>query len=92
MLIQLIKNIKSPVLDVGCGMGGLSSQLLEKGYKTVGHTLDNLQYEHIRQNLPELEVINSKFENMDRERYSLYFGTIINSESMQYINLEICGR
>ena len=25
---------------------------------------------------------------MDRERYSRYFGTIINSESMQYINLE----
>ncbi|HEB30765.1 MAG TPA: class I SAM-dependent methyltransferase [Spirochaetes bacterium] len=88
MLIKLIKDKKSPVLDVGCGMGGLSSLLLEKGYNAVGLTPDNLQYEHIRGNLPGLEVINSKFENMDRERYSRYFGTIINSESMQYINLE----
>ncbi len=88
MLIELIKDKKSPVLDVGCGMGGLSSLLLEKGYNAVGLTPDNLQYEHIRENLPGLEVINSKFEKMDRERYSRYFGTIINSESMQYINLE----
>jgi SAM-dependent methyltransferase len=88
MLIKLINDRESPVLDVGCGMGGLSSLLLEKGFKAVGLTPDHLQCEHIREKFPALEVINSKFENMDGKRYRQYFGTIINSESMQYINLE----
>jgi 2-polyprenyl-3-methyl-5-hydroxy-6-metoxy-1,4-benzoquinol methylase len=89
MLVGLITDRESPVLDVGCGMGVLSRKLLDKGFKAVGLTQDHLQYEHIKENIPELEVINSKFENLDRERYFQYFGTIINSESMQYMLLVI---
>ena len=64
----LIKNYKltnqSSVLDVGCGMGGLSKILFDNNLKVQALTPDNNQKEYIKSKYPNLiltkEVKNSK--------------------------------
>jgi len=85
---QLIKQIKEkglPVLDVGCGMGGLSKILLDNNIPVEALTPDINQKKHIAQKYPELTCHHIKFEKFETDKQ---FGTIINSESLQYIKLE----
>lgn len=85
VMIEQINNKEEWVLDVGCGMGGLSTILLEKGYKVQSLTPNLLQKRYINQKKPDLTVHNLKFEELNTTDK---FGTIINSESLQYINLD----
>lgn len=86
IMIEQITNQQDLLLDVGCGMGGLSAILNEKGYKVQALTPNVLQKRYINQKQPELMVHHLKFEELEtQEKY----GTIINSESLQYINLDI---
>ena len=85
VMIEKINNQKDSVLDVGCGMGGLSTILLDKGYKVQSLTPNLLQKRYINQKKPDLTVHNLKFEELQTNDK---FGTIINSESLQYINLD----
>lgn len=78
----------SPVLDVGCGLGGLMHLLDQRGYEVTGLTPDRFQVAFIREKYPDYKLIHSKFERMDPEAYKNHFGTVINSESLQYIKLD----
>jgi len=84
---KIIDN-EAPVLDVGCGLGSLCKLLSTRGYKPVGLTPDHFQYNFIKENYPEIEIIYSKFETMDYKSYRHAFGTIITAESLQYLNLD----
>ena len=46
------------------------------------------QIAYIEQKYPTLELIRGRFEDIDVEANAGRFGTIINSESFQYVNLE----
>src|SRR5580704_8682290 len=52
LLIDLAGNPSDPVLDIGCGMGGLSRMLRDRGFSPTALTPDRMQIAHIQKNLP----------------------------------------
>jgi len=84
-IIDLITDKKGLILDVGCGMGGLSAILTEQKFNVEALTPNKNQIRHIQNKYKNIPVHNCKFEEVEEtKRYS----TVINSESFQYINLE----
>lgn len=84
-IIRQIKNEQSTILDVGCGMGGFANLMLSKGLQVEVLTPNKNQINHIQTKYPSLKNYHTKFEKLETEKT---YGTIINSESLQYINLE----
>jgi cyclopropane fatty-acyl-phospholipid synthase-like methyltransferase len=78
-----------PVLDVGCGMGGLSNFLLSKGINVEALTPDRNQIAYIERLDHGLVCHHSRFEKFVSAKK---FGTVINSESIQYLNLDAAFR
>ena len=85
ILIKQISDTGKKVLDVGCGMGGLSNILYEKGFQVESLTPDNNQKNYITSKYKQLKVHHMKFEDFKSEND---FNTVINSESLQYIDLD----
>jgi cyclopropane fatty-acyl-phospholipid synthase-like methyltransferase len=74
-----------PVLDVGCGMGGLSHMLTQRGFQVDGVTPNDQQVAYLRKRFPQVTAHHCKFQDLvTRQTYA----SIINSESLQYIPLE----
>lgn len=88
LLLERISDRDAPVLDVGCGMGGLLNLLLEKGFSPVALTPDHTDAEYIKKKYPYIPIIESKFEDMPETSYQEFFGTVVTSESLQYLNLD----
>lgn len=88
IIIQNITDKERPVLDGGCGMGGLSRELKARGFKPVALTPDSSQVDYIRRKYPEMELTQCRFEEYDVVHNRHRFGTVINSESLQYMDLE----
>lgn len=84
-IIDQIKNHDDSILDVGCGMGGLSALMIQKGLKPEALTPNRNQKSHIDSKYKGLICHQCKFEDFNSDKK---FGTIINSESLQYISLE----
>jgi cyclopropane fatty-acyl-phospholipid synthase-like methyltransferase len=87
-LVNLVSDTQSPILDVGCGMGGLLRIMNARAYNATGLTPDKNQVKHIRETYPN-EVLEMKFEDLPSEKYIQHFGTVITSESLQYLDLSI---
>ncbi|HEB33248.1 MAG TPA: methyltransferase domain-containing protein [Spirochaetes bacterium] len=88
LLISKMKDKDSPVLDVGCGMGGLIGLLLMQGFAPVALTPDRYQIDYVQKKYPKTEILDTKFEHMPLEKYKSHFGTVIMSESLQYQKIE----
>lgn len=89
LLIERVTDLASPVLDVGCGMGGLSKMLLDRGMQPTALTPDRIQAEHIRRAYPKIPVIQAKFEDLpDPDSHAGRYGTVVTSESLQYLKLD----
>ncbi len=86
-LLELVKDSDSPILDVGCGMGGLLGLMNQKGFNAIGLTPDINQAKHIREKYCNT-LLECRFEDMDATKYHSYFGTVITSESLQYLSLD----
>jgi cyclopropane fatty-acyl-phospholipid synthase-like methyltransferase len=84
-IIQQIKDCTAPILDVGCGMGGLAKLMSDKELKVEVVTPNKNQIAHIKHKYSELKYYHTKFEKLESENT---YGTIIHSESLQYINLD----
>ena len=84
-IIDKIKRKEEYILDVGCGMGGLAKIIKEKNLKVEVLTPNKNQIDHIQFKYPELKFYHSKFENL---KTSMSYGTIIHSESLQYMDLD----
>jgi cyclopropane fatty-acyl-phospholipid synthase-like methyltransferase len=87
-LLEFVIDRAAPVLDSGCGMGGLSRCLLDRGFQTVSLTPDANQIAYIRENLPGASLIHARFQDTDLAAHMNRFGTVIHSESLQYIPLD----
>ena len=84
-IVDLITDKDGHILDVGCGMGGLSAILAEQKFNVEALTPNRNQIRHIQQKYKHIPVHNCKFEDVaETKKYK----TVINSESFQYINLE----
>lgn len=84
LIIDHIKDKSSLVLDVGCGMGGLSNMMKTRGLNPECLTPNRNQIAFINKTMPDVITYACKFEDLaTNKKYS----TIINSESLQYIDL-----
>jgi cyclopropane fatty-acyl-phospholipid synthase-like methyltransferase len=86
-IIDLIKDFSNPVLDIGCGMGGLLRIMNERNLQAIGITPDINQIQYIRNTYPN-QVIAARFEDMDTKGFVEHFGTVLTSESLQYLKLD----
>jgi cyclopropane fatty-acyl-phospholipid synthase-like methyltransferase len=87
-LLQLVEDKQSPILDIGCGMGGLIALMQKAGLNPTALTPDVNQAKHIREKYISVPLMEMKFEDINVQDYVSFFGTVITSESLQYLNLE----
>jgi cyclopropane fatty-acyl-phospholipid synthase-like methyltransferase len=87
-LLELVTDTRLPILDIGCGMGGLLGMMNKKGWTAIGLTPDKNQAYHIRNKYPNT-LLECKFEELDSSQYKKHFGTVITSESLQYLQTDI---
>ncbi len=87
ILEQMTAPRHTAVLDVGCGMGGLLGMIVQKGYPVTGLTPDKNQITYIRQKYPDIPLIHAGFQELSPEKHRGRYGTVIFSESLQYIDL-----
>jgi SAM-dependent methyltransferase len=87
LLLELVGDPADLVLDVGCGMGGLCRMLNDRHFKPVALTPDRLQASHMGATQPAVPVIRCKFEALRAGEHCAAFGTVITSESLQYLKL-----
>jgi cyclopropane fatty-acyl-phospholipid synthase-like methyltransferase len=85
-ILDLVTDTKNAILDVGCGMGGLLKLMNDKQWHAIGVTPDANQVQYIGKTYNN-KVHACKFEDMPTTEYQQYFGTIITSESLQYLHL-----
>jgi cyclopropane fatty-acyl-phospholipid synthase-like methyltransferase len=88
LVVEQIQNCESPVLDVGCGMGGLCRVMKEQGLTPVALTPDRMQASHVRKLYPDVPVVHAKFEKIPLEAHRARYGTVITAESFQYLQLD----
>ena len=88
LLVEHITDDAAPVLDVGCGMGGLCRILLDRGLQPVALTPDRMQARHVQSLYPTVPVIHAKFENIPIDEHRARYGTVITAESFQYLHLD----
>jgi cyclopropane fatty-acyl-phospholipid synthase-like methyltransferase len=84
-IIEHIIDKDSLVLDVGCGMGGFSNLLISNGYFVESLTPNINQITFIKRTYPHITTHNCKYEALETSKK---YGTVVNSESLQYISLD----
>lgn len=87
-ILEQVMDKENPILDAGCGMGGLSREIKSRGWTPVAVTPDNSQASYIGEKYPNLELHHARYEDYPTEAQKNRFGTIIHSESLQYMNLD----
>lgn len=89
LVVELIEDASSPILDVGCGMGGITRLLLERGMNPVALSPNRYQIKNLKSRYPQVPLIEAKFEEMPVAAHMHRFGTIITSESLQYLKSDL---
>jgi MPBQ/MSBQ methyltransferase len=80
------------VLDVGCGTGGLLGCLAQAGAEPIGLTPNVAHATYVRERYPGVPVHQSRMEDLDLDGLRGTFDLVINSESLQYIELDAACR
>ncbi len=76
------------ILDVGCGAGGLASELIARGYRVQGVSPSPLLSEAAQQQAgPDFRIHHGRFEDVDLTAEAP-FDLVMFSESFQYIDLD----
>lgn len=88
VLLEKITNREVEILDVGCGMGGLINMMLNQNLKPVALTPDKTQIQFIKEKYKQVSVYACKFEDTPQTENNKRYGTIITSESLQYLDLD----
>ncbi len=85
-LISQIPEGAKNILDVGCGVGRFSWDMIQKGYKVDCVSPSKILTEHARARLgDQCHIFECEFEKIDTDnRYDV----ILFSESFQYINMK----
>lgn len=86
-ILEHVCDRTTPVLDAGCGMGGLIGEMLRGGLQPMALTPNHAQIEYVRSMYPGVPCFHGRFEKLPPEKYQEHFGTVIMSESFQYMKL-----
>ena len=84
-MLELVPDQRAPVLDAGCGMGGLVTLAAARGLNITALTPNLAQAAFLRQKHPAVPLVEDKLENF---RSAETFGTVITSESFQYMKMQ----
>ncbi|WP_143735372.1 class I SAM-dependent methyltransferase, partial [Neisseria meningitidis] len=88
LMVEQIVNRDELVLDIGCGMGGMTKMMLDDGLCPVALSPDKNQIRHIKSQYPDVPTIESKFEMMPVKNRPQKYGTLLTAESLQYLDLD----
>lgn len=88
VVLEQVVDRDRPVLDIGCGMGALSAMLRQRGFSPTALSPDRNQISHIQNKYPDIPAVQCKFEDLPVPQHMNGFGTLLNSESLQYIKLD----
>lgn len=90
LVLEQIPASSLPVLDVGCGTGGLLQMLKARGFQVVGLTPDRFQYAELQAQVgTTTELIQSRFEDIPLDQHRGRYGTVVTSESLQYLDKKV---
>jgi len=84
-LISLILDKSRPVLDIGCGIGGIANLIQQHGFQVEVLSPNTGQINYVRKTYPALPSHHLRFEEFKSEKK---FGTLLNAESFQYIDMQ----
>lgn len=87
LILENIVDRESPVLDVGCGMGGLINLMLDRGLSPVALSPDRNQIRYIQSKYGQVPAIEARFEDIPRDEHKSRYGTLITAESVNYLDL-----
>ncbi len=88
IVMERIENGGGPVLDVGCGLGGMVRLLLERDLQPVALSPDKHQIARIKNHFPNVETLETRFEDLATAAHSARYGTVLTAESLQYLDME----
>jgi SAM-dependent methyltransferase len=88
IILEKVTNTTDEILDIGCGMGGLTKMMLEKGWKPSALTPDKTQMHYLREKYPDTPKYHCKLEEFPADENIQRYGTLITSESLQYLRLD----
>ena len=88
-LADLVLDKENRVLDAGCGMGGLVGLLLKRGLQPTALTPNRTQIRRVRGDFPNVPMIEGRLEEIPLPEFHHTFGTVITSESFQYMKLPV---
>ena len=89
LLLELVGDAPGgPVLDVGCGMGGLSRMMKDRGWDPVALTPDKLQAAYVGKYVPGVPVLRCKLEALKVEDHAAEYAAVVTAESLQYLKLD----
>ncbi len=85
MILDGLPPGEEPILDVGCGMGGLAAMIRQHGHRVELLSPNPRQKAYIMGKHPDWTFHHCRYEDFEpRQKY----GTVINAESLQYIRLD----
>ena len=88
LLVDQVKDEQAKVLDIGCGLGGLLGLMQKRKLEALGLTPDEAQIKHIKDKYPEIPLFEGKFEEYPYEEHKGEYGSVITSESFQYLDFD----
>ena len=77
-----------PVLDVGCGLGGMVRLMLEHDLQPVALSPDGHQIARIKSSFPAVETVEACFEDLPLAEHRARYGTVLTAESLQYLDMD----
>ena len=77
-----------PVLDVGCGLGGMVGLMLKRGLQPVALSPDGHQIARIKSSFPGVETVEARFEDLPLAEHRARYGTVLTAESLQYLDMD----
>ncbi len=87
-IMHHIEDLTQPVLDVGCGMGGLLKVLEQVGVPAIGVTPDDRQVKQLRATRKS-PIWHGRFEDISGIELGGRFGSVVTAESLQYLDRKI---
>lgn len=85
-LISHLNDKSLPVLDIGCGIGGIANLIYQKGFSVDVLSPNINQLTYVKKRHPSFTAFNVTFEEFSSEKK---YGTLLNAESFQYIDMEL---
>lgn len=86
-LEEELKKCKTPILDLGCGVGIDTLHLIDSGYKVIASDFSSIALEKVKTNIPEAEIKQFNMKNgipFEKEMFEF----IIANKSIHYFSEE----